>query len=738
MINFRTFAARSLGGASALALCLAAPALAQTTGAPADATVDTGVEEIVVTAERRAESVQDVAVAVTALSGDALLERGINSAGDLQFVTPGLSFARSTSTQGVSTLRGVGAVNISVGGDPGVAFYVDNHYVQNSAYVSQDFFDVERVEVLRGPQGSLYGRNAIGGAINVITARPKKAFDARVGAQFTNYEGRRFDGMVNVPLGDMAALRLAGVKDDRDGFVRNLTNGERLDESHYYTVRGSLLAEPSDRLELLLRGYVYNNKPDVPVLVTNPYPTTPTLAGFVPNPYLAPGVGTNPTVENRRVTRNDLPTNTEDDAKGASLDVTYDIGGDFSLKSLSAYNRSRNDADQDTDGSDVVFSDQSIRLRYETLSQEFNLNYNNGDWAGVAGLFFYDERSRVSFNIDTFNFFGMPRPAVSTINLAGRLRAKSYAAFAQVDGPVAGPLEFTLGGRYSRDKKHSLENVRFPDLGVLVADFRQRDSWDSFTGKAGLRYHVDEDVMTYLTFANGYKSGGFNIGGTQPSYKPEKVDSIEAGLKSTLLDNTLRLNVAAFYNKYRDKQENKIETVQAVLVNAASARVYGFEVEAQARPVDALTIDATLSYLNAKYRDFVTADPADPAAGQQQLKGNHLTYSPRWKATVGAQYEFDLGASGTVTLRGDLSFIDEQFVRPFNLPGDRLPAYFKGNALIGWRDASDRYSVEAFVNNIGNIDVVESKLLTAAILGPNYNSLVQAPRVYGVRFAIDF
>ncbi|WP_198669557.1 TonB-dependent receptor plug domain-containing protein, partial [Blastomonas sp. UPD001] len=314
------------GSAPALALCLAmcGPAMAQeSSGAPA---ADDGVEDIVVVAQRREQNLQDVPIAVTALSGEALQERGVNSGEDLQFVAPGLSFGRSTSTQGISTLRGVGAVNISVGGDPGVAMYIDGNYIQNSAYVTQDFFDVERVEVLRGPQGTLYGRNAIGGAINIITARPEDEFQLRADLQLTNYDGVQISGMVNAPLGDIGAIRVAGVRDRRDGFVTNITsgplNGEDLDRSNYYALRGSLLFEPANGVELLVRGYVYRNRPNTPVLITNPYPSGPFLPAVVldptnpigpggpnfvpvPNPYLAPGVGTNPTLSNLRVTRND-------------------------------------------------------------------------------------------------------------------------------------------------------------------------------------------------------------------------------------------------------------------------------------------------------------------------------------------------------------------------------------------------------------------------------------------------
>jgi len=696
-----------------------------------------GAQPIVVTAQRREQDIQDTPIAVTAISGDDLEGQGISSAGDLQYLVPGLSFGRSTSTQGIATLRGVGAVNISVGGDPGVALYVDGHYVQNSAYVTQDFFDVERVEVLRGPQGTLYGRNAIGGAINVITARPEFRFEGQADAEFTNYDGVRFRGMLNAPLGDVAAIRIAGVREDRDGFVTNVTNGDDLDESHYHALRGSLLLAPVNGLEIIARGYFYNNRPDIPVLVTNPYPDTPVLSGFIPNPYLAPGVGVNPTVNNLRTTRNDGPTNTEEEAHGAALDISYDTG-DFTLSSRTAYSRSSNDAFQDTDGSDVVFSDQTVLIDYETVSQELTLNYGSGPWSGVGGLFYYHEDSSVFFNIDTFSFFGLPLPATSSINLSGGLTAESYAIFGQLDGPISGPLEFTLGARYSRDEKSSAENLSFPDFGVLVTDFRQNDSWESFNGRVGLRYHWTDDVMTYVSFANGYKSGGFNVGGTQPSYAPERVNSVEVGFKSLLLDDTVRLNIAAFYNDYQDKQESQIETVQAVLVNAASARVFGFEIEAEIHPIPEFGINLQVSHLNAQYRDFLTVDPFNPAAGPQQLSGNELTYSPDWKFSIGAQYEWDLGSAGSLTFRGNLSFVDDQFARSFNLGIDRLPSHYLGNASVRWEDVDEQYFVEGFVTNIGNTDVIESKLLTASILGPNNNSLVQAPRVYGLRAGVSF
>lgn len=755
-----------LGGSAlalALSIAISTPALAQEASSALAA--EDGIEDIVVVAQRREQNLQDVPIAVTALSGDALQERGVNSGSDLQFVAPGLSFGRSTTTQGVSTLRGVGAVNISVGGDPGVALYVDGNYIQNSAYVTQDFFDVERVEVLRGPQGTLYGRNAIGGAINIITARPEDEFQLSAGLQLTNYDGIKVSGMINAPLGDIGAIRIAGVRDWREGFVTNITsgplNGDDLDRSNYYALRGSLLLEPANGVELLVRGYVYRNRPNTPVLITNPYPSGPFLPAVVldavnpigpsgpnfvpvPNPYLAPGVGTNPTLANLRVTRNDTPTSTQDKAHGFSASLSVDLSDSITLRSLTSYNRSSNDARQDTDGSDVVFSDQTVALDYETFSQELNLNYSNGRWAGVAGLFLYDENSEVFFSIDTFPFAANQGPGTfvptrfSRINLNGALQARSYAGFAQLDGPITEQLEFTIGGRFSRDEKRSSENLNFPNFLLSVTNFRQDDAWKSFDWRAGLRYHVNDDVMLYASYASGYKSGGFNIGGTQPSYRPETVDSFELGLRSTFFDKRLRFNLTGFYTDYQDKQENKIETVQAQLVNAASAQVYGLEIEMQLRPSNALTFDANLTYLNARYRDFLTSDPLNIPAGNVQLRGNQLTYSPTWKLGVGGQYEFDLGNAGGLTLRGDLSCADDQFVSAFNRPGDRLESYCRGNLRAGWRSDNERYSVDVFANNIGNVDVVESRLLTATILGPNYNSLVQSPRVYGVRFGVEF
>ncbi|WP_353653362.1 TonB-dependent receptor [Blastomonas sp. UPD001] len=273
---------------------------------------------------------------------------------------------------------------------------------------------------------------------------------------------------------------------------------------------------------------------------------------------------------------------------------------------------------------------------------------------------------------------------------------------------------------------------------MTVTDFRQADAWESFDWRAGLRYHVNDDVMLYASYSSGYKSGGFNIGGTQPSYRPETVDSYEGGLKSTFLDKRLRFNLTGFYNDYKNKQENKIETVQAQLVNAARARVYGLEMEMQLRPSNALTVDANLTYLNARYRDFLTSDPLNITAGNVQLRGNQLTYSPTWKFGVGAQYEFELGSSGEIMVRGDLSCVDDQTITPFNRQDEGLDSYCRGNVRAGWHSDDSRYSFEIFANNIGDVNIIESRLLTATILGPNYNSLVQSPRVYGIRLGVEF
>ncbi len=698
------------------------------------------LEEIVVTAQKRAENVQDIPLAITALSADSLRVRGVSSPEDLQFSVPGLTITGTELGQAKVTIRGVGyASEVAIGSDPGVPVHIDGHYTQASSYVTRDMFDIERVEVLRGPQGTLYGRNALGGTINIITKRPSDEFEAMLSADAGNFNRRLLQGVVSGPLSDSVRGRIAFSTENRDGYIRNLSNGEDLNDSDYAMVRGSIAWDLTDRIEVLLSGFRYRDDSNAPAAqVSGEYPQDPLLLGFVPNPWLAAGVGSN-LPDDARTVRSDLSPNNSNHADGYSLAIDWDLGG-AAFRSLTGYNdtaaRLRN---IDIDGSDRVYTEASSYVGWETWTQEFQLVSDNAsDWKWVVGAFYYDEQSTFEYMLDFFSLAGPGNPNTRFVGGPQRVNSTSAAVFGQLDWSMRDNLELVLGLRYTKDKKDVKEGIFFGTVDDPIAiDFATNDQrWSETTGKVGVNYHLNDDVLLYGEISRGYKAGGFNAGSFQVPYDPESITAFQAGFKSQLFDR-VQLNVAAYYYDYKDKQESKIDEVLVVFENAGAANVSGLEFELQARPTVALTLDASLTYQNAEYDRFLTEDPTQPGLGLQDLAGKSLPYSPKFKAYLAAQYEWQL-AVGQVLARVNYSWSDEFYLRAYNLAADKTSAFHRTNARLEWTSNDESWSASVYANNIENNDVRSYITVAASVLGNVVNARYFDPRTYGVQVQYNF
>ncbi len=718
------------------------------------------IEEVIVTAEKRAQSLQEVPVAISAFTSDMLEAQGIDTPQDLQLSVPGLSMVESDRGGVVKvTMRGIGTENLTPGGDPGVPIHINGHYIQSPAYILRDFMDVERVEVQRGPQGTLYGRNAIGGNINIITKKPTDTFEGMISGEVGDYDKRKIQVMISGPISENLRGRIALSDESRDGYVKNVgIGGKDMDTSDYTAVRGALEYDITDDLQLNLNAYYFHDKGNnFPRYIGN-YPQTPTFLGG-PNYWILNNAGTNITNSDPFKVRANTPSEQTDESKGISIDFNWSLGG-VEFRSLSAYDDTFKERTSDNDGSDKVFTEVRYPIGYETFSQELQLlSTNSSSLQWVAGLFYYREDSGMKFESlrgSTLDLNGDgdinsddPRRLVV---LPVDIDSTSVGIYGQLEYQLTDQLTLISGLRYSKDEKARVDGIGigfeggpYPNASILPHD--DEDQWSEVTGKLGLNYYLNSDAMLYASYSNGYKAGGFNA--TQAdSYDPETVDAFEVGLKSQWMDNRIQTNISTFYYDYKDKQDIQSIPTPAfslfALQNASSATIFGVELEAQAYLTSAFLLDFSLGFLNAEFDQYNTIDGMFPALGSQDLSGNKLPFSPEWKVNMGAQYEWTLSDDwGIVNIRTDVSWVDDQWTNGFNREGDGgllvgdgdlLSSYHIVNARLQWESSDEAWLTELYVKNLTD-EVVQT--YSFFVDGAQFATFLP-PRTYGVKLTFNF
>jgi iron complex outermembrane recepter protein len=747
---------RNMLGASAAVLAYAAllPATAVHAQAVA-AAPDAATDEIVVTAQRRAESVQDVPISITALGGETLAQAGIQDTERLSNLTPGLLVQRSVV--GKISIRGVGNENYTISGDPGVAVHSDGVYVARAAAGLFDLFDIERVEVLRGPQGTLYGRNATGGVINVIPNAPDPdALAGRFGAEYGNYDAIRLDGMINAPLGNGWAARVAALGSWRDGFTTNTNAGAAgrgfgdLDNKDVFAVRGQIGYSGDSPLTARLAVELLKDDSNLPAYKYLNRPTALPTADF--------GGGANAFTPGALRTVNqgfelNLPGTTRSvgsdadvfktDQLGVALHLDYDFG-DVTLSSISGFRDTEFNWVNDGDGSNVFFVNYIQQDATKQYSQEVQLSGGAGQIEWLLGGFWFRETGS-SFIALPFPF-GANLPFYITID--GTARTSALAGFGELRWQATDKLKVTLGARYSDEKRRAAYRYEINFGAPTVANPNLRDSFGAFTPRFVVNYEATDNTNLYASATRGFKSGGFNLLAIQPGFDPEKVWAYEAGLKTRFADGMGTFNANVFYSDYKDIQVGQIVNLQSVLTNAAAATLKGFEAELALKPTEAFELGATFAYLDATYDKFCTGDPTRPtapvsagctAANPIDLKGNRFPRAPKATLTGTAAYTVPLPGDSSVTLRGDVRYQSKTFFTQFNRPLISQDGFATVNARVTWTSAGDRYSIGAFANNLFDKDyfteVLESGAFNPQLVGQAY---VAAPRTYGLTAAFKF
>jgi iron complex outermembrane receptor protein len=706
----------------------------------ADAALLSG--EIVVTARRREESLQDVPISVSAFSGEALENQGAVDITALQQQTPNLTLqiARGSNSTLIAFIRGIGQQDPVWGFEPGVGLYIDDVYVARPQGAVLDIFDVERVEVLRGPQGTLYGRNTIGGAIKYVTRRLGRDFEARVRGHLGSYDQRDLIGTVTVPIGDTLSVGGGLAIYHRDGFGENLNTGAEHYNKSVIAGRLSLEFTPSDRVFFRIAADKTDDE-------SNPRHGhrevgNAGMAAFEPPASVydtRAGVGDENNVE----------------TQGISGTLEIELTDQLTLKSITAWREGHTETVIDFDGTPGPVLDIPSFYKDHAFSQELQLLFNADRLQGVAGLYYFSNSASGGFDTVIGN-------AGLTTLTTGDVDTKSIAAFADVSFDVTEQLAVSVGGRFTRDKREGTVfrqnylGIRSPTFGNAAAtplgaprtNYTNERTFEEFTPRVSVSYEPTEDVMIYASYSNGFKSGGFDPRGdavlvpnTSAGYNPEKVDAYEVGLKGNL-SRIFYYNLAGFYSKYKGQQVTQQylvgTTVASEVVNVGRSTIWGAEFEGRAVLSDAFSITGAFGYTNAKFDTFVSYDPGTGTVRELADERNFQN-TPKWNGNLTANYVQDLGGSGSIAFTPAMSFRTDYTLFEIANPTLDENGYTLFDASVVWTSENDRFQLGAHARNIGNERYrVGGYVFPGALTGNSLIAFYGPPRTFTVSAQVKF
>lgn len=644
---------------------------------------DSRLEEIIVTARKREESLQDTPIAITAFSESFIENSFANDIGDFDKYVPNVAITRNqygASTM-MASIRGMVFNDIEKSYEPAVGVSVDGAFLATNTGAMIDVIDIESIEILRGPQGSLYGRNTIGGTINIKRTRPTGEFGGKLIGSFGSFDNSEVKGLLNFPVTENLAVKIAGFSLQGDAHTKNIDTGKRDDGIDKTAFTVSALYTPSDNFELQLTFDTMDDNSEYAGSVNLTQPSE-TICRFGPAAYPTAGCASD-SYEISEANGYDTSYSAQPfistmEYDAINLSMTWDLG-DYTIKSISSMIDSEDllnaevtgarDYDKNGDG----INDPGILFNrpqeLEQTSQEISLTSNfDGPLNFVSGVYYMSSEYSIGANgphTANYWFFG-------TFNL-GKTSQKTdaFGAFAEIMYDLSDSTKLTLGGRYStEDKKLTMIKGSFQCPGPTATGpcANPDDSWSEFTPRIIIDHHFNDDLMAYASYSTGFRSGGWdgrsNIANTIGPYEPETVKSTEIGFRSELLDNTMRLNVSAFYAKYEDKQVTvTVEVPNAPAStqneNAGEATMQGIEIELEAHPSDALTIRFMAGYLDSEYDEFLNFN--DATGVYDDIKGQrNLTYAPETTLALGADYTFSVpGLDGEFLLTGHLKKTDE-------------------------------------------------------------------------------
>ena len=709
----------AIGGvllAPVMAMAQSTPSSEQAPGNQQAVTLD----ELTVTARRRTEAIMDVPVAVSAFGEEQLKDLQANTVEGLQGAVPNMNIAqgRGSANSVNVAIRGIGQPDALQTFDPGVGMYVDDVYYSRINGALFSLFDIAQLEVLRGPQGTLYGKNSTGGAIKVNTKNPfddqGAAVEFGVGS-FGRVDGRAYLGE---QLSDTAAFSLAGAWLTSDGYVDDPVTGEEYNGEDTIALRGKLALQPRDTFSATLSAD-YTRQDNA---LTLGHPTAPLIRtdlAFGPV-VLHPG-NEDYDFEARTSFRPDQGQ--EMTHKGVSANLQWELDPQWSLKSISAWRKLDTSSFIDIDASEWELGDVLVEVDQEQFSQELQLQYDNGgNVQAIFGAYYMNETLpsyQEAYASDFFGLAGAPIDFLRTID--DDLETTSVAAFAHVNWEFAPTWTLAAGLRYSRDEKDYWRTTSTFWAPVMAAinetvAFSGKQSWDAWTPSVSLQKAFSDNVMGYVSANRGFKSGGFNgransaLETTSAVFDPEFVWTYEAGVKMRSADGRLTANLAAFHSSYKDFQARVSEvldpdsptpTFSFPVLNAAEMEINGFEFEGVALLGEATRLSGQVSWMDASYKSFEdlrTTDPLNPA--YDPTLHEHVPFSPDWSARIALQHGFDLGDNGLLTVGGDVAYRGDTWLSVDNRPGLMQDAYTTAGLFTSWDSPQYAWQIRAGVRNL--------------------------------------
>jgi len=667
------------------------------------------VEELVVTARRREESLKDVPVAVTAVTGERLEATGAADITTLQQSTPNLTVqvARGSNSTLISFIRGVGQQDPLWGFEPGVGLYVDDVYIARPQGAVLDIFDIERMEVLRGPQGTLYGRNTIGGAIKYVTAKIDGEPEMRFKGQLGSYNQRDFIGSAKGMVSDTLGVGLTWASFDRDGYGSNLTTGAEHYNKDVAAARATVEFSPTPDLFFRLAGDIVTDR-------SNPRHGHREVAAFNALNQPIPGGEVLPNVYDTRAGAGDK---NRVESRGVSLLGEWSASDSLTFKSISAYRAGETAGEIDFDTLPAPYLDIPARYSDHQFTQELQLLYSGDRVQAVGGLFYLNATAAGAF--DT-----VLSQAALTIATAGHVDTESWSAFADVSFDLTEALTLSVGGRYTRDEKtgvvyrQNFTGIRSPLFGnplavpgLVRSDFTATDSYEKFTPRVSVSYDLNSELTGYASYSQGFKSGGFDMRAdailtptSRDGYAPETVDSYEAGLKGYFFDRRLSLNTAVFYAQYQDQQVTLQTPVGASIasqvLNVGESHMSGAEVEGVAYLTPDLSANFALGYIKAEFDEYRALNPLTGRV-EDFADSRVFQNTPEWTGAFSLTYQRDLGDKGKITFIPSASY--RSSFSMFEIPSQLdQGAYWLYDASLVWTSESERYRVGLHGKNLGD------------------------------------
>lgn len=727
---------------------------------------DAGLEDIIVTAEKRSTSLQKTAISITALSGEALQQAQIRTLTEVKSLVPGMQMGETDGYAQI-TIRGIGIANFVPGADSAVALNLNDVYISRPIAQLTGLYDISSLEALRGPQGTLFGRNATAGAINISTTRPTDTWSGYGRVTVGNYRAVNVEGAVGGPIaGDMLKVRIAGFMDKHNGYGRNESTGNQVANKDAWGVRGTLVFEPSPDFKATVIGEYYKQSDNGAALHYMGAAGLVDLPGTSGLPILSIQQG-------GFVTTNRQNTATTLDSK-FRLRTTAVTGilewsqGPFGIKSITGYRDQNSFTQSPLDDGSTANGFFIAGEPAHQFSEELQFHYNTSRLNVTAGLYYFKETDRGKPSVSPFlystlaGFFGLPAIApqddyyVNFVQIGGTLRTTAKAAFGQLSYEVVDGLTLTAGVRYSKEDKRVALNNSFslfdpwtPATPQPPVNYVNSTSFKSTTPKFGIQYQITPRTMLYATYSKGFKSGGFDITQAAPAFEPEKLTDYEAGIKTTMLDNRLRFNLGGFYYDYTNLQVAQVIGTAIFTTNAATARIYGGEIEISYAPTSDLTFDLAGSYLHARYRDYCGPSSvqtgfllpagvcsATPVLGEVDYGGRRLNNAPTFSGHAAATYSLPL-PNGSLDLRGELEFTTRLYFTPDNVREISQAGYVKQNAFMTY-NSNAGWHATAFARNISNKDTWTSGQVSTPVLGSPIHGAVAPPRTFGLEIGYKF